>query len=376
MISPRLSTYLDLLRFAAAMIVLLSHLAYTRFTDGAYLAIREFNLGSDAVVVFFVLSGFVIAHTAKAKDGTIGQYFFNRATRIYSVAIPAILLTFILDRNGSAFNHQAYNGWWYNPASLGEMLWMGTTFCSEWNVSGFRLGTNGPYWSLSYEVAYYIFFAIAFYLRGFRRVAWLTVAIIVAGPKILILAPAWLMGVILYRLVNSQNDRTGSGSSCWLLAIAPAILYICSLSVGMPSYLASISETALSPRVFQALRFSDEFLWNAIVGLFFSMHLLGVAAIMQSGSSNPSTSKVIKWLAGGSFSLYLVHYPVIQFMDAVLPELPAVHWFRHGLLLLSTLVVCYLFAELFERRLRSFRSFCSGLCDRLEIAFNRRRKPI
>jgi peptidoglycan/LPS O-acetylase OafA/YrhL len=135
MISPRLSTYLDLLRFAAAMIVLLSHLAYTRFTDGAYLAIREFNLGSDAVVVFFVLSGFVIAHTAKAKDGTIGQYFFNRATRIYSVAIPAILLTFILDRNGSAFNHQAYNGWWYNPASLGEMLWMGTTFCSEWNVS-------------------------------------------------------------------------------------------------------------------------------------------------------------------------------------------------------------------------------------------------
>ena len=61
MISPRLSVYLDLMRAIAAFVVLLSHFAYPRFTDGAFLVIRDLNLGSDAVVVFFVLSGFVIA---------------------------------------------------------------------------------------------------------------------------------------------------------------------------------------------------------------------------------------------------------------------------------------------------------------------------
>ncbi|MFT5525210.1 MAG: peptidoglycan/LPS O-acetylase OafA/YrhL [Pirellulaceae bacterium] len=375
MIGPRLSTYLDLLRLLAAVVVLLSHLAYERFTDGAYLAIRQFNLGSDAVVVFFVLSGFVIAHTARAKDGNIGQYFFNRATRIYSVAIPAILLTFILDRNGAAANFQAYNGWWYNPASLGEMLLMGTSFCSEWNINGFRLGTNGPYWSLSYEVAYYVLFAIAFYLRGFRRVAWLAIAIVVAGPKILLLTPVWLMGVALYHVLNTANGKQSTINIGWLFAIAPAVLYLAALTAGMPKSIMSFSHTILSPSVVQSLRFSDEFIWNAVVGLLFSVHLFGVATIVRSGVPNPRTSKSIKWLAGASFSLYLVHYPVIQYVDAVLPE-TMITELRHGILLLVTVVVCFAFAELFERRLGAFRRFCTTSFARVGLAVGRRREPV
>ena len=73
--SPRLSVYLDATRAIAALVVLLSHFAYPRFTGGDYLIIRELNLGSDAVVIFFVLSGFVIAYTAENRDRLIGPLF-------------------------------------------------------------------------------------------------------------------------------------------------------------------------------------------------------------------------------------------------------------------------------------------------------------
>ena len=60
------SIYLDLVRFLAAVVVLLTHLAYKRFTGGLIIEWRTY--GNDAVMVFFVLSGYVIAHTVATRD--------------------------------------------------------------------------------------------------------------------------------------------------------------------------------------------------------------------------------------------------------------------------------------------------------------------
>ncbi len=67
------STYLDLLRFGAAVVVLMSHYGYERMSGGRWLWIRDLNLGSDAVIVFFVLSGFVIAHVAARPEAAMGR---------------------------------------------------------------------------------------------------------------------------------------------------------------------------------------------------------------------------------------------------------------------------------------------------------------
>ncbi|KPQ22409.1 MAG: two component transcriptional regulator, LuxR family, partial [Porphyrobacter sp. HL-46] len=80
---------------------LLSHAGYPRFTEGRWLWVRELNFGSDAVIVFFVLSGLVIAHVAQEKPGGIGRFAFDRATRLMSVALPALVLGFALDRLGT-----------------------------------------------------------------------------------------------------------------------------------------------------------------------------------------------------------------------------------------------------------------------------------
>src|SRR5690606_31622744 len=115
------SLYLDALRFLAAMVVFVSHFAYPRFTDGDYMIIRDLNLGSDAVVFFFVLSGLVISYTVEVKDKTLKQYAFSRATRLYSVVIPVLLLTVLMDGIGSRIAPAVYDGWWRSEEHTSEL---------------------------------------------------------------------------------------------------------------------------------------------------------------------------------------------------------------------------------------------------------------
>ncbi len=59
-------------------------------------ALFDTGMGHSAVVIFFVLSGYVISATLR-PGGTALDYGIKRAARIYSVAIPAVLLTWGLD---------------------------------------------------------------------------------------------------------------------------------------------------------------------------------------------------------------------------------------------------------------------------------------
>lgn len=96
------SLYLDVVRPVAALVVLLSHVG----DQLSFLA----SAGVQAVDVFFVLSGFVIAHVSASRERDPRVYFISRAARIYSVAIPTLILTVILDSIGLQENAAAYLG--------------------------------------------------------------------------------------------------------------------------------------------------------------------------------------------------------------------------------------------------------------------------
>ncbi|WP_342223471.1 acyltransferase family protein [Klebsiella pneumoniae] len=94
------SIYLDLIRFTAALVVVLSHAA--GFTSLKIPIIS--GLGTEAVVVFFVLSGYVIAYVSSNKENNYIAFFKARAIRIYSVLVPAVLITLIFDHIGLKYN--------------------------------------------------------------------------------------------------------------------------------------------------------------------------------------------------------------------------------------------------------------------------------
>lgn len=362
--SAGFSVYLNLLRFGAALVVLLSHFAYPRFSGGGWLWVRELNLGSDAVVIFFVLSGFVIALTAERKDDTLGRFAFSRLSRLLSVALPALVLTWALDRMGHAADPASYFAPYYAPLPLWEMLARGLSFSNEWSGMATRLGSNGPFWSLSYEAAYYALFAVCFYLSGLRRAALLVMFGLLFGLDVLLLMPAWLMGVWLYH--NLHRIAGVTPQLALVLALGPVAAYAMCLAIDLPHIL----QTQVQPQFpGHALRFSDEYLWNAMLGALTTLHLLGAAALARQADLS-RLAKGANWCAGGSFSLYLVHYPVLQWLDATLPGL------GNGPLFLATLLICYGFAALFERPLPAMRHWVLRAAKSRHLTRDNLTKPL
>ena len=102
------SEFLHLLRWSAALVVVIGHAQmYLESVSGisapAGSLLRYVGAHAHAaVMVFFVLSGFVVAYATERKcavDARYGlrEYFIDRWSRIYSVLLPAILLTALID---------------------------------------------------------------------------------------------------------------------------------------------------------------------------------------------------------------------------------------------------------------------------------------
>ncbi len=359
------SLWLDALRAGAALIVLFGHIAHVRFTRGDYYFLREWNVASDAVVVFFVLSGVVIAYAAE-RDRTIGRFFFNRATRISSVLFPALLLTLVFDAIGSSISHSAYPQDYYQALPLGEFLWRGLTVTNLWtgSMDPVRLGTNGPIWSLSYEVGFYLIFGCALFLKGLMRIVVLTTLFLLVGLPILVMFPAWWMGVLVWRAVPNASSR-GSRIIAWVLTLGSLVMLLTFKMTGVPERLAHVTMVVLQPLNYHSvLLYSDEVLWNTLIAFGIAVHLCGVRRLTSFTQIRPEgkTARGVRWVAGGSFSLYVVHYPTLHLLDAVLPEtLPGYDVWLLGI----TLAVCFGFAAVFERRLKQYRSFVTGLIKRV-----------
>lgn len=369
--SRQFSIYLDLMRVIAAFAVLIGHLLIQRFHNLGETVVDRYDFGPDAVIMFFVLSGFVIARSADRRDGGARRFLFNRATRIYSVAIPALLLTALADAAGRSLDPAAYLAATVGQTTLAQYFAYGTTLAHEWAGQGHRIGSNGPFWSLSYEVAYYLLFCAAIFTRGGLRVALLCGGALVAGVKVMLLAPAWVVGALVYRWA-----RAGRGDSPLHIpiAIGAPVAYAVCVWTGLAADLRLISE-ALGGRLLEVdLRDARRFLWFYVVAILFALHLGAVRALMQSGGgvigrALTAAETPIRWLAGGTFSLYLVHFPVIVLLDVALDGALGVtvaEPFRIAFIAAATIVVSYVFAEVFERPLGAIRR-------RLGSALGRRR---
>ncbi|MEO9516879.1 MAG: acyltransferase [Paracoccaceae bacterium] len=345
-----LSIWLDTLRVWATIIVVLSHVAYPRFTRGDYIFIRELNLGSDGVIVFFVISGLVIAYAA-GRDAKLSTYAFNRLTRLLSVLVPALVLTFVLDQIGRGIGPDAYSSF-YTPLHFTELMTRGLSMSNEWGAfERVRLGTNGPLWSLSYEAGYYLLFAAAYFLSGVRRIAILGVLVLLVGPRVLLLMPAWLMGVWLWNWMASGGPAKLSAGKARVFAWGGPMFYAYCLWAGVPDRLADLTAVFFAPTDYRmVLGFSNEFVWNALLGAVTALHIMGMARLLQGYQGRHPH---IRWWAGASFSIYVTHYPALHIIDAIFP---AETLARDGLLVVGSILVGLLFAQIFERKIGSLRA--------------------
>jgi peptidoglycan/LPS O-acetylase OafA/YrhL len=330
-----LSTHLDFLRFGAAMVVFASHVALPA-VSGGLLSLRPLiELADDAVMAFFVLSGFVIAYTARTRDRDLTDYTEARLARLYSVALPALIVTILADEIGMRLAPSVYAGLWHHEWNPLVQIGAAVTFTNELWYGSIRPFSDGPYWSLGYEFWYYVLFGIGFYLRP--GVRWIAAALVCAlvGPKILALLPLWLLGMALYR----TRGRIPEWWMDWRVVQL--------VGEGYSRHLPS----------------------KYVTGILFACNIAGFAAI-QHRVSLRSVERPIRWLAGMTFSLYLLHYPLLHLATAALPG-EASSWPRAALVTGLVLLAIAALAGVTERKKREARR----AIDAVGLALMRHWKP-
>ncbi len=306
------SLYLDLLRLLAALAVVFSHANMTQLVARSYL---PNSFGHNAVVVFFLLSGYVIAYVTNTKENNWTHYWISRLARVYSVAIPAILLTVVCDRIGSWLNPAFYAGNITTHDYALIRVAASLAFANElWFVSIMPF-SNSPYWSICYEMAYYFLYAIWCFSDSKWRNWYLLGAALLIGPKILLLAPVWLLGVMLY---HHRDMRISAfmGWSLWLGSILAIILF---QWFDLTTLIARHLEQTIGSRWFALLHFSKRFLGDYVLALLIAGNFVGFRAIAdQFDWFWQIAGKAIRFIAGYTFSVYLFHLPLMFLMVALI----------------------------------------------------------
>ncbi|NEK57227.1 acyltransferase [Geodermatophilus sabuli] len=282
------------LRGIAAGAVFVDHLGWMLGATplgAGWTALR--GIGINAVLLFFVLSGFLLARPAALRDGATA-FLTRRAARIYPVYALALVLAIgalvLADPD--------------SPLLAPGSLLSNGLLLQSWDVGASGASISMPAWSLSVEVLFYA--TLPFTLRPVAR--------LFRGT------PRWsLAGLTALALLGGEALRHD-----WVWATCPPaylpVFYlgvhaavtsspgVRSVPVGVLVAVASVAGYSAVPNL-------------ALPALGFMVLVSTLAARDRRGApvlAGPAWQRVGVW----SFAFFLIHMPVLQAVGALLPERP------------------------------------------------------
>jgi len=313
------SVLLDLVRAVAALLVCLEHwrnLLYVNY--GEIAAHRSLfavpyvmtDAGHQAVVIFFVLSGYLISGSifrmTQRGEWSWKLYLTHRIVRLWIVLVPALVLGALLDSLGLRLHlAPALYAGQTGTHMLGDVasalhapIFFGNLFFLQ-TILVPTFGSNGPMWSLANEFWYYVLFPCAFLaLRPGTRLPWRFVNALVffvcawfVGRSILLLFPLWLLGTLLAVI---PAPRSGS----FVRAVA-AVLYF--------PLLFFLAKTRLVQGV------ASDYILGAATFVFLWLLLGAKSAARQNAGVH-----LARVGARFSYTLYLVHVPFLVLLTALI----------------------------------------------------------
>lgn len=314
-ISRFTSFFLDFLRAAAALGVVAAHLTITHLAPSDGFFERSGHL---MVLVFFVLSGFLIAASVEGKAIDAKRYAALRLGRLWSVLIPCLLITLALQLSVGAINPQHAAAFQRGHSALRFTL--PVFFLNEVWFSSAAPPFNSPLWSLAYEAWYYAFFGVFIFVRSpIRRIVIFLVMAAIVGPKVLALLPAWLIGVALLKIFRARASLRPWAWPVLLGSLALASAWF----VLNPEWPQVIGH--------QPMFFSAAFLSDYVFGLAVAGVILGVELLWGQRAPAPWIDIPVRKAAAVSFTLYLIHFPLMVTAGALLPYDPANPWHIGGI---------------------------------------------
>ncbi len=357
---------LDALRATAALLVVLAHSRPFYFLDSAAadqpgVMWRLFSavtgLGDEAVVIFFVLSGFLIggslADSIERGGFDLTRYIIARFARIYTVYFPALVITEGIFLAGALLINDPANGALTGHQQL-DFDGAAQAICFLSGLQGFSCPAwdqNPALWSLGFEWALYLFAPALIHLimwkasLAFRLIAIALVCAIAATvchypARAAFFFSVWFLGagsrrILRAGLVPLQAGLLGAG-----LLIAGIVLRRLRSESGLETNMIIAAGAAL-------------------------------AIACRPLTSFPLAPRFFGWAARFSYTLYAIHLPLVflvvaLFQSAGFPrnQVPPslAPFMEFGVTIAVCLSAAYLASLVFERRTGEVRAALLRMC--------------
>jgi peptidoglycan/LPS O-acetylase OafA/YrhL len=310
---------LDGLRGVAAYTVVISHFSnHTDFLGG----LLGQGAGQQGVMLFFVLSGFLMARLYADRPfdrQSVVAFFQHRISRVVPLFILVVLTSYFW-RATSGSHWPLYD---INDQNLVQHL----TFWRGWDV----------FWTIPVEVQFYALFPIfwfAYRKLGASLIPWIGLLIAVLAtigyprtPALLPYLPFFLIGAAISML--PRMDRHA----------ANALFVICAAA-----YILEF------PQIRNALGSFRGGFWESPIYMLLMPALL-VAALDSPVADRTLGTRPMRFLGNISYSVYLLHYPVLYALTSL--EVANVSLFL-AIFLAVTTMVGWLSFRFFELPVRGF----------------------
>jgi peptidoglycan/LPS O-acetylase OafA/YrhL len=365
--------FLDGLRGLAALEVMVGHArwllwegystgylkhpqTYNIFAKALVYFFSAFRYGHQAVMFFFVLSGFVIHLRYSQKiqrEGPAVKFDFwrfikRRAKRLYPPLALAMIVTLLCDALGVSRNFAIYfhatpyelinqnitmDHQWLT--AIGNLLFLMKTYVPTW-------GTNDPLWSLKFEWWFYMFYPLFFLIT---RKSVLYATLLMSLLFVLSFFGA-IWPLLLLRSVFSAM-------LFWWFGALLADIYCGRIRISFKVLCPLIAALFLLPL------FPGGTVLNDLVWSIFFVGVISTCFVIQNLNPKILTPLVkLKWLGDMSYSLYVIHFPILILMSGWLMARSPDHSLPSGFLYLFA-GMCLVLASAYLAHLAVERPFIS-----------------
>jgi len=264
-----------------------------------HLQIHQIKGGFLGVDIFFVISGFVITERLARGEGSFGRqivdFYRRRAKRILPASLFTIVLTALFSRIFLAPISLAT----FSRDGLAATLFAGNfRFAAQGN--NYLNQTLSPtpylhYWSLGVEEQFYLLWPILF-LLFFKSRKRLVIPLFVAATGF----------ALWYTHISAVNSFYLPISRAWEFLAGIVVALLIPRAPRRSEYVALAGWIT----VLLSILFIGSDL--AVPGVTTLIPVAGAMAILIARSTNP-VEPILAWFGDHSFSIYLIHWPLIVF---------------------------------------------------------------
>jgi len=331
--------WLDLLRGMSAQAVLLGHL---RLFDSATTPLQHAAAPQTiAVIVFYILSGFLIFHTIANKihisSYNFTSFFIDRFCRIYPAYFASLVFVVIVDALYRSFYPADYleHGYRYRVSTFIANVF----FLQKINIHQGSFGTATQLWSLPPEWWLYMLTGYVMFTLRIKKT--------ITFKNILITA---LFGFAPVCFLFKGNPITGVGmSAIWLFGGIVYVMYkhlpVNTTEQNMFRMMTCFSLIFLGCAIQRYI--SSDYGYDILGAFNLSGAFLCTVWLTHSHRcdflTHPYTIRASKFFAGYSFSLYLTHHSLVLLLAHSWPTMAI--WIFCNLVAIG-------FAYIFERNHR------------------------